>query len=98
MRYLAEEVYPFEYTTGRLLLCQLPRDNGRNGTMRLVSERKRRINEGEGRGGEPSEFRERNDTVTGLTFRARTKREADGLHTYLPTYLGECIAAKGCGA
>lgn len=51
MRYLAEEVYSFKYTTGRLLLCQLPRDNGRNGTMRLVSERKRRINQGE-RGGE----------------------------------------------
>lgn len=94
MRYLAEEVYSFKYTTGRLLLCQLPRDNGRNGTMRLVSERKRRINQ-KGRG-EESEFRERNDTVTGLTFRARTEKRG-GWVTYL-SYLGECIAAKGCGA
>lgn len=84
MRYLAEEVYPFEYTTGRLLLCQLPRDNGRNGTMRLVSERKRRINEGEGRRAERISRTERH------RYRVNVPSEDEkrgGWVTYLSPYL-----------
>lgn len=80
MRYLAEEVYSFKYTTGRLLLCQLPRDNGRNGTMRLVSERKRRINQGE-RGGEWISRTERHRYRVNVPSEDRKERRMG----YIPT-------------